>query len=379
MVAAALLQMGNDLFRIAIKCAGLLLAYYLLCWAYSCALSGYARFDPATKKRLLASEKYELQKRLVAVNSNLLELRFGQEPHRRRGHFTWSPWKCLILVLLVGMSFVLISHEQRLQGLEAWKVEVDQFITSTKVTLADVNHKIDSVALTLKESYGKLLQDQNALVLSVDNTMMWATQKVAELAARLQLIDEKLCDGPYLRSLLGLGCFPAGTMIQINKAGEAVPIESLRKGQKIWNPDLQKEVPLAFTVVGNETGTLFVFTTTGGLSVNVTETHPMKVLVPPFGWANVAAKNVPQRALVETVNGIQQVHSITKLSVVDILVYNMEYALGADVPLNQRSVVANGVQTLDFVLSLLNIFFFSFRISFFERRGRCAFQCLHET
>jgi hypothetical protein len=313
------------------------------------------------RRNILKRERDNLKERLEEVREELNRLpRCLQSlpPRQQPRHFVMRVTfvHCAIFLLAVGFFY----HQVRLDDLDKWREnveirlrELEEAVRATQDWVIKLDKKIDGVALEMKQYYDKKLEEQNYAIKKLDDNLIWLGVSIVDLGKRIGLVEEKLNSASYFRNLLGLGCFPEGTMIQIDKAGNVAPIETLLGGASIWNPDLGKEVLLRFRVIGYENGTLYTFTLNDGLTVRVTETHPMKVLSnSTFSsniWVNVAAKDVAEGSWMVTVNGKQQVTKITTLEVVDLLVYNLEYALDEDVHAdNQRSLIADGVHTYDF-------------------------------
>jgi len=63
-------------------------------------------------------------------------------------------------------------------------------------------------------------------------------------------------------------------------------------------------------------------------------------------FQNIAAKDVKVGDISETINNKQKIINIEKLTANGSMVYNFEYDLD-NIPVNLRTIIANGVYTLD--------------------------------
>jgi hypothetical protein len=79
--------------------------------------------------------------------------------------------------------------------------------------------------------------------------------------------------------------------------------------------------------------------------VEVTETHPMKIMQNGEFW-NIAARNVKIGDIIEAQDSNSMIQNIEISQGNGRIVYNFEYDL-EDIPLINRSIIANGVITLD--------------------------------
>jgi hypothetical protein len=70
-----------------------------------------------------------------------------------------------------------------------------------------------------------------------------------------------------------LGCLQEGTLVTI-EPGYRVPIETLRSGDRVWSPTLQRQVPIIEVTAGPENRNMIELHA-GDKTVVVTETHPM--------------------------------------------------------------------------------------------------------
>jgi len=107
----------------------------------------------------------------------------------------------------------------------------------------------------------------------------------------------------------------------------------------------KKYVRIKVSVAGSEDGTIYKFVLSDGKEISVTETHPMKILHNEV-FQNIAAKDVKVGDISETINNKQKIINIEKLTANGSMVYNFEYDLD-NIPVNLRTIIANGVYTLD--------------------------------
>lgn len=122
---------------------------------------------------------------------------------------------------------------------------------------------------------------------------------------------------------------------------------------EVWSPELGTNVRVRRTVFGPEFGFLWKLTTKTGNEVTVTKTHPMKIRE-KNGWKNVAAKDV-KTGDITPVNEIEnEFEKVEKNFILWEWVYNLELDLPADTPLCQRTIVSNGIHTLDLYAQSFN-------------------------
>jgi len=262
-------------------------------------------------------------------------VRIAVEVQRRE---QWK-WNWLVIVGVVFASALFYQQYQiniidvRLTTLEIRVDALTRDFIALSRTISSGAGLLDSVEKKVNEKYTQWLGQYETLR-AVDTEI-------------LKLLGRLMPNEPLIRSKLGLGCFPGGTLIQIDADGKTLPVESLNTKTLVWNPALRKQIPLKLTLLGEETGYLFKFTTKT-FNVTVTETHPMKIQGALSSWKNIAARDVVHQTLMETSNGVEQVLEIEKINVEHVMVYNFEYDLPESVPDHLKSVVADGIYTLDF-------------------------------
>jgi len=176
----------------------------------------------------------------------------------------------------------------------------------------------------------------------------------------LTKLDAKLEKFHGHRAWYILGCFAHDTLIQVDRAGKTVPIQNLYKGDLIWNPDLSRTIPITRDLMGPESGFIWEVKTSDGFAVNVTKTHPMKILQTSTDssviqkWRNIPICEVMVGNITVTINGQQEISSIRKIEIKDYIVYNLEYDIDDSIPIEMRTMIANGIQTLDFYAQTFN-------------------------
>ncbi len=86
------------------------------------------------------------------------------------------------------------------------------------------------------------------------------------------------------------------------------------------------------------------------LTVTVTETHPMKICAEinnVFDCNNIAAQNISRGNWTQTINGYQQIISVQKMKVQNVMVYNFMLDVVDNTQITSRAVIANGIYSLD--------------------------------
>jgi len=165
-----------------------------------------------------------------------------------------------------------------------------------------------------------------------------------KLILRLEDLDRRMF---YKQDKRIEGCFHGDTHIQVSATGETLPVWKITNGSQVWNPSLLRLVTVKRAVAGPETGYMLAITTSGK-TVQVTKTHPMKVLTKVGGWQNVPACDLVNGTWTVTNEGNERVIGIQMIPILEsLMVYNFEFDLDSSVPDWERTVVANGIHTLD--------------------------------
>ena len=158
------------------------------------------------------------------------------------------------------------------------------------------------------------------------------------------------------RQHFGLGCFINGTMIQLDEYGTMKSIEELNEYDVVYNPDLNKTFSIKVMTMGPEQdGYIYQFITNDSLSVSVTKTHPMKICNPSnVVCENIAAAEVQEGSITETVNGYQEIVKINKSRADGVMVYNLWLDMNEDRSDIERTIIANGIHTFDLKVQSMN-------------------------
>jgi len=235
-----------------------------------------------------------------------------------------------IRISTIEISMIMLEESVSVLFKRIGKIDEDLVIIRENVKFVD--KKIDDVHVTFDTFYNASLVNYPI---------------IREVEISVKTIWDKLAGAPLTRQALGLGCWPAGTRIQLNKSGKTILVEDVNSNTFIWNPVLNEEIEVRTPLPSPENGFLWKFTTNDSLSVRVTETHAMRVY-DSIGWKNVAAKNVVKGDYMETINGVSQVVMIEKIPVSNVPVYNFLYKTAPeDIPVHQRVVISDGIYTLD--------------------------------
>jgi hypothetical protein len=163
------------------------------------------------------------------------------------------------------------------------------------------------------------------------------------------------------------GCFAPETRILLGDSLSSKPIDQLRRGDWIWNPELNKAVRVAMIVRGPETKPMIEIGFGANL-VRVTETHPMIVqqALTSSGFKPVSLTSSEFHSNAVRVKKANEITTSDKLlgkggtfeqvSTVRILpvdpkqeVYNLELELDT-MQLKDHLIVANGVVTGDYLV-----------------------------
>jgi len=287
-----------------------------------------------------------------------------------------SFWVLLsILIALVTPLYIIVYiHEGRIGGLELSidgiikrldKIEFDVFQLTLRVdnmeyklnnltkvvdglstTVGIISNQVQRVDNRLNQVQKKL---DNMYTDMMDNSpnVKWADTMFGNAVYNIM---KKFKKDPITRRDFGLGCFIGGTQIQISKHGDVISVEALMDGDFIYNPILDKEMRIKTFIAGPENGYLYNVSTTDGLYVIVTETHPMILCDNTQQMScqnNIAVKNVFVGNRTLTKNGLQRINNVTKIKSNDLMVYNFMYDMDNHDNILFHSVIANGIYTLD--------------------------------
>eukprot|EP01083_Nonionella_stella_P087667 243947_1 len=185
-----------------------------------------------------------------------------------------------------------------------------------------------------------------------DRSSMWA--KIDDTAANMWLGFGLI---PITRSKFGLGCFVKDTLIQVDAFGTVKRIQDLNASDTIFNPDLSQTFKMLFFTQGPETGMLYQIVTSDSFQVTVTKTHPMKICHgegQSMECENIAASNVFEGNWTQTSNGYQTIVKINQIPAHNVTVYNAWLDMLPNQPMIKRSIIANGIHTLDLYAQSIN-------------------------
>ncbi|HQH25788.1 MAG TPA: Hint domain-containing protein [Oligoflexia bacterium] len=177
--------------------------------------------------------------------------------------------------------------------------------------------------------------------------------------------DSESCDY-YCYKVRNMGCFAPETQITMGDGLRTKAISSIRQGDTIWNPALNKAVRVAMIVRGPEPKPLYEIRL-GEKTIRVSETHPMAVLAPQAGGFQRASL-ADNRAVGEVVRmkkaneittadrllgadgSFYPVTSVRTLPVdPNQEVINLELAVDSPLAL-EHLVAANGIATGDYAM-----------------------------
>ena len=266
----------------------------------------------------------------------------------------------------------LKEHGTRIEVLEHTLAQLQHQVSGLGDAFFDLTKRVGDVETLTKELQSGLMKtaakvDKNFDVLQTKIQQNYeAVLKKSEMA---QWADDimmntigRIKSNP--RYWIGIGgCFVEGTGIAVGAGDEDgefifVNVEELQSGEYVYNPFLKENMKIRRWIYGYETGIIYNVTTSDGLSVVVTETHPMIIChenesdiimsVSGANCMNIPAKDVFAGNTTMTMNGKQEIIKIDQIEVKDAVVYNFMYVDGEEeLPVMYRGVNANGIYTLD--------------------------------
>eukprot|EP01084_Bolivina_argentea_P118715 210579_1 len=150
------------------------------------------------------------------------------------------------------------------------------------------------------------------------------------------------------RARLRMGCYIEGTQIQVDEFGNTMYIEDFRTGDYVYSPLLEDRFP-AIPIHGYETGYMYEFITEDHFSLTVTQYHAMYIVDNNQEY-NIAAEDVVKgnSTLTAASGEYQKFVEIRKIPVDNIRVFNLLILVPVDIPITSRSIIADGIVTLDF-------------------------------
>jgi len=274
--------------------------------------------------------------------------------------------KLLLIIVIIALMFIYFQY--KFEKLESTVLQLQRQVFEIWGRLDNMDILLKQLQRQVFEIWGRLdNMDIQLNVIANDVTSLYGRVDTLQSAidkiytenlvqgSLLKIVDDKIISifeffatQPESRKHFGLGCFVEGTLITIDEVGNRLPVEKIFKGRSIWNPWLKRYVPIIRTVAGPETGCIYKILLSDGTAVTVTESHPMKVRENKNeSWDNIAAKNIKIGDIMETINGIQSVVGIESFAGEGRIVHNLQYDLPEDVPVFYRSIISDGVHTLD--------------------------------
>jgi len=262
---------------------------------------------------------------------------------------------------LIMLTLCVIALKIEIENIKVNIVEIYDRILKLEFTVDYLVTEVGTISKNIQSLKGELATHVKRVDTHITDTHRQLNQLYEDSMKKsntLQTIDtfvlqvegyfQKAANYHQPREWFGLGCWPAGTSINVD-AGNAKNIEDIY--DSVWNAGSQSVVSVVRTIAGLETGYLYKFTTSDGYAVNVTETHPM-IVYRDGTLANIAAKDVSIGDWTVTVNGKQKIVNVKKIYVENVMVYNLEMSLPQSTPVLFRSVISNGIHTLDFVAQM---------------------------
>jgi len=239
----------------------------------------------------------------------------------------------------------------RMNLLEARQKYTEDFVSNLSDVLGHVGREVEGV----KQSVTEVKQNVRVLHQVVDDHYF----ETMKNSATLRTIDKWMSNvmGFFAtqaasRYYFGLGCWPAGTKIQLDSQRNTIPVEDIKVGMKVWSQELQREVRVRLVLSGPESGHLYQITTSDGFKVKVTSEHGVKILDDRSSqtWRVVTAEKVANGTWTQTLNGIQQITVVERVLIEEdpIMVYNFELSLPNDLPATSYTVTSNGIVTGEF-------------------------------
>jgi len=224
-------------------------------------------------------------------------------------------------------------------------IRLEDLSTTMSVFMNETATQLHEVKVFANDTYNGLLE-YSSKIKKIDDFLFITKREVYDIHSKLVRIHGE-------RAWYFLGCLPAGTMIDIDPFGNSIPVEEIFKGSLVWNPGLGRLVRVKLSIAGSETGYMWKFIFSDGLTIRVTETHPMKILNSSIltheeHWENIAARDVVTGSWTMTKNGLQKVVDVEKMPVTGIMVYNFEYDLDESALIDERAFIADGIHTFDF-------------------------------
>jgi len=266
---------------------------------------------------------------------------------------TKLPFILLVVMMAYGAGIVynridindiqgtLTNHAIWLEGLQSAVDNLYLTVGNLERSVHAMDEKFTTWSKDLDVKYTEMLNEKESV------------QRVEELASRMW---EGFGLITITRQHFGLGCFVNGTLIQLDAIGNVKKIEDLNEFDMIYNPDLNVTMKMKVLTMGpEEDGAIYQFITNDGFTVSVTKTHPMKICnANNYECENVAASDVYRGDITQTINGYQEIIKINKIPANNVTVYNLMLDLERNIPITQRTIVANNIYTLDLYAQAMN-------------------------
>ena len=266
-------------------------------------------------------------------------------------------FRFIVICWLIILSCVVTMHHFKIINLEEEVVKIKSDIQNIWVKIKNLELKVDDVMTEIKDFATKIDQTiEIKAVRPIDDIY----SKLLSQNPWMKTIDDNFLKifsffaGDHkARQFFQLGCFLEGTQIQRDAFGNTINVEYVKDGMYVWNHELNMKIRVRNSLAGNENGIIYKFKLSDGLEITVTDTHPMKIMK-DGQYINVAAKNVIIGDITESINYKQTIIEIQQIPANGVMVYNFEFDIPEESPINNRILIANGIHTYDYIAQKQN-------------------------